>query len=256
MDRDGGRESESPSPPPKSSPPHGRDREVGLGSRRVLVVKKDFSSRESSPEPQISISNDRPKAGKGLKKSLHLRLGLPVEPSSKRSSTKSPRSKSPRSARMEITDDDIMAEIIRQKEKKLRKIKKKEKKLKKEKKSSKKRVVVKELHSSEEDTPSEDEDLKKSDSATNLLNDDSDEELYKFFEDNLTPEVEKKPKLGKKGDKKKKEKRGEGKGLNLGLGKSETEGEENLDILEKMKKKNDRRLKRLKEIERDKQLFA
>merc|ERR550519_1576515 len=180
-----GRDSESPSPPPKSVPAGGLS-----NSRMVLVVKKDFSSRESSPEPQISITTNVPEQRKSstLKNSLHLRLGLPVGEVTTGRGRKSPRS--PRVAAVpEITDDDIMEEIIRQKKKKLKKIKKKEKK------SSKKRIVVKELRSSEE--LSEEEEFEEPPVAkrTTSQADDSDEELYKFFEDNVSPEVEKKPRL-------------------------------------------------------------
>merc|ERR1711913_43576 len=139
-----------------------------------------MGSRESSPEPQISLTTNvaEPKRSATLKNSLHLRLGLPVggDPAPARGK-KSPRS--PKSARTrEITDDDIMEEIMKEKK-------------------SKKRIVVKELRSSEE--LSEEEEFQEPivQQRTTAQAEDSDEELYKFFEDNLSPEVEKKPRLSK-----------------------------------------------------------
>lgn len=280
----------SPSPPPKkltrkrlrSGDSMGSSGDItGIGGRRILVVRKEVS-KENSPE-DISIttaSNPR----KGIKKSMHLRLGEKIE-------------------QAQFSENEIYAEMLRQQEEKRQT--KKIKREKKEKKIKKKNKKIKKLLDEEEE--SSDVELKESVKHDLVLGADSDEELFRFFEDQeQSPEERKKltkdsvcdkarsrrssgdnvrqrissgeggrpqigdvsgkikSRLGKKvgpsGDRARtigKDARRNSEELLLNLEKFQgSTDEENLDILEKMKRKNEKRLRRMREIEQDKLMFA
>merc|ERR1719397_1799390 len=233
---------------------------AGLGGRRILVLRKE-RNREKSPEEEEEVSPKRE-----MKKSLHMRLGGKVE---------------------QFTENEILAEMLRQqeekrKEKKLRReikeLKKREKHERKDKKKSKKKR-----------TALSDDEL----SDRGNKDDDSDEELYRFFEDkdsSPSPEPKKKKKKrnssGREGRVSSGEKRrlvlssetGAGKPRSRPVEKEDWGGErrggrdakkrksedapdkesdaESLDIVEKMKRKSERRLRRMREIEQDKLMFA
>jgi len=295
----------SPSPPPKKmSKKRRRSGDslestgdiTGIGGRRILVVRKDVS-RENSPD-DISITTvTSPR--KGIKKSLHLRLGEKID-------------------QAQFSENEIYAEMLRQQEEKkhAKKLKKEVKELKKreklEKKGKKKSKKVKKLSVSNDDFS--DEDLNDSGMRKTPPGADSDEELFRFFEDqeqeNSSEERKNKKKINSgKGDqvrarrssgekfvKRRSSASGDGErvqrgredvgrikarlGKKVGLngdgerslgkgGRRESDemlfdlekfqgstDEESLDILEKMKRKNEKRLKRMREIEQDKLMFA
>merc|ERR1719318_1236791 len=271
----------------------------GIGGRRILVVRKDIS-RENSPEDISITKTTSPR--KGMKKALHLRLGAKVE-------------------QAQFSENEIYAEMLRQQEEKrhskklkkeVREMKKREKLEKKGKKKSKK--VKKTSMSNDEDLS--DEELKDTLKRALSPGADSDEELFRFFEDqDKSPEEKKRKKrsssgkgdqatrsrrssgekssrkrrpsitstpaiklkiggkvstiatgeiksrLGKKVDV---ESRSVGKGTRRDSGEllfdlekfQGSTDEDSLDILEKMKRKNEKRLRRMREIEQDKLMFA
>jgi len=307
----------SPSPPPKKlSKKRRRSGDSlestgdlsGIGGRRILVVRKDIS-RDNSPEDVSATKVTSPR--KGIKKSLHLRLGKKVE-----------------QAQAQFSENEIYAEMLRQQDEKRhsKKLKKEVKELKKreklEKKGKKKSKKLKKTSLSNDEDVSEN-DIKNSlkRSVSPGAGADSDEELFRFFEDQEHSSDEKKRKKrnsGKgeesrsrrsSGEKQSRKKRSPGIKRRLGdsadaervqrvsedggriklrLGKkvvgmngdldSRVVGiggrrqseemlldlekfqgstdEESLDILEKMKRKNDKRLRRMREIEQDKLMFA
>lgn len=232
-----------------------------LKNRRILVVRK--GAGDSDQEEDFSITK-RVSPNKGLKKSLHLRLGGKVGE--------------------ELQESDIYMDILRKQEakkkmekeaKKAKKEKRKEKKEKKEKKKSKKKKG--------RDSESDEENL----SDKHASDVDSGEELFRFFEedqdskktkrrsgsprrerqvsgkrfvrakfadDELDLELESLESRGRHGS-------GEGKKKNKDKLKRRTSNEgsldeESLDVLEKMRRKNEKRLKRMKEIEKDKLMFS
>merc|ERR1719422_2145626 len=206
--------------------------------RRILVVRK--GDKEEDDLSITRTTNLSP--SKGLKKSLHMRLGGKVGAGG---------------------DDDIYMNILREQEikKKNKKVRRKRRR-KKDKKSKKKQVE------------SDDEEDRDSDN----VKEDSDEELYRFFEDQPESKKEKR-KSGDKvrqssGEKVKKrfvrakfdddlDLMDDEKLLSFDLEtkkkdkikrRTSNEGsldEESSDLLEKMRRKNEKRLKRMKEIERD-----
>lgn len=304
----------SPSPPPKKISKKRRrsgdslassGEMTGIGGRRILVVRKEIS-RENSPE-DISITKvTSPR--KGIKKSLHLRLGEKID-------------------QAQFSENEIYAEMLRQQEEKkhAKKLKKEVRELKKrekiEKKSKKKSKKLKKISVSNDEI-SDDDDLKDSGKrGQDSPGADSDEELYRFFEDQEQQASEerkvKKRHSSGKGDQvrirrssgekysrrrnsgetvktrrisgdgergklsldvvgKVKSRLGKKMGSNGDGDRSVGKGgrrhsdemlfdlekfqgstdEESLDILEKMKRKNDKRLRRMKEIEQDKLMFA
>merc|ERR1712098_808547 len=123
----------SPSPPAKVPERNGQ--------KKIVVLRKTTSSLKDD----FSITRAPLSPSKGLKKSLHLRLGGKVE--------------------SEDADKDIYMDILRNQE-----AKKKTKKLKKEKKEKKKSKKRKEVDSDVSDKEPE-KDI------------DSDEELFRFFEE-------------------------------------------------------------------------
>lgn len=251
----------SPSPLPKvqtrkmkHSVANNELQDSGLKGRRILVVRKE---RNSSPEPENfritpHTSPSQVSTRKGIKKSLHLRLGGKVDG---------------------YSESDIYVEMLKvQEDKKMaRKMKKEKKALKKEKKAKKSK---KHKGKDSEAERSEEEPL------------DSDEELYRFFEEPAAPpplrEAKKSSKRrsgdrdrnssGEKPQSKKRIVRAKVQRDNLDLeseeldiGKrmkskrrSSNEGldGESADLLERMRKKNEKRLKRMREIEQDKLMFA
>eukprot|EP00092_Neocalanus_flemingeri_P025905 GFUD01028072.1.p1 GENE.GFUD01028072.1~~GFUD01028072.1.p1 ORF type:complete len:945 (-),score=288.83 GFUD01028072.1:723-3557(-) len=300
----------SPSPPPKklskkrrrSGDSLGSSGDLtGLGGRRILVVRKDIS-RENSPE-DISITKVA-SPRKGIKKSLHLRLGEKID-------------------QAQFSENEIYAEMIRQQDEKrhAKKLRKEVKELKKrEKKGKKKSKKIKKMSVPDAEDLSED-DLKDSSKRDISPGADSDEELFRFFEDQEQPSEDRKVKKrinsGKgdqvrvrrtSGEKYTRSRRSSGEtgktrrssgdgerplrgsddvgrikarlGKKVGVngdggrflgkgGRRESDemlfdlekfqgstDEESLDILEKMKRKNEKRLKRMREIEQDKLMFA
>lgn len=312
----------SPSPPPKKmSKKRRRSGDSldstgdlsGIGGRRILVVRKDIS-RENSPEDISITKTTSPR--KGIKKALHLRLGKKVD-------------------QAQFSENEIYAEMLRQQEEKRhsKKLKKEVKEMKKreklEKKGKKKSKKVKKTSMSNDEDLS-DEDLKDSLKRALSPEADSEEELFRFFEDQEQSSEEKKRKKRNssgKGDQQARSRRSSGEKssrkrrpsttssippikikiggkvetinprgeeigqrgsgdfgkIKLRLGKkvdveSRSVGkgtrrdsgemlfdlekfqgstdEESLDILEKMKRKNEKRLRRMREIEQDKLMFA
>lgn len=294
----GGQDSDrSPSPPPSKKMRKRRradtegEEETGLGGRRILVVKKE-DSREPSPDINITTAVSPRKV---MKKSLHQRLGDKIQAN-------------------QFSEEEIYNEMLRQQDKKKaqaekkelkklkRDIKKKEKNEKKKKKSKKEKKV----EEPESDALSDD-DFK---ALADVPAEDSDEELYRFFE-NKSPEDKKgrkrnssggkvkssgeeksssrgrrssgedklscrgrrssgelsgaeksergslKERLGRKLEQPKKKKKLALEDLQFDLEKLQgSTDEESLDLLQKMKRKNEKRLRRMREIERDKLLFA
>lgn len=254
----------SPSPPEKlvtKKRKSSGDISDSLKNRRILVVRK--GAGDSDQEEDFSITK-RVSPNKGLKKSLHLRLGGKVGE--------------------ELQESDIYMDILRKQEakkkmekeaKKAKKEKRKEKKEKKEKKKSKKKKG--------RDSESDEENL----SDKHASDVDSGEELFRFFEedqdskkskrrsgsprrerqvsgkrfvrakfadDDLDLELESLESRGRHGS-------GEGKKKIKDKLKRRTSNEgslveESLDVLEKMRRKNEKRLKRMKEIEKDKLMFS
>jgi len=296
----------SPSPPPKKiskkrrrsgDSSEGVTDNTGIGGRRILVLRKDIS-RENSPESLSVTKVTSPR--KGIKKSLHLRLGKKVD-------------------QTQFSESEIYAEMLRQQEEKRqsKKLKKEFKELKKrerlEKKGKKKSKKLKKVSLSDNEDISDDE-IQRSTKPSNSSGADSDEELFRFFEDQEHSSDEKKRRRkssGKSDDTRSRKSSGEnnsqkkisqrmkirlgesGEGdmegrnddeprikLRLGkkvdgdrrrLGKEGIKSdemlfdlekfqgstdEESLDILEKMKRKNEKRLRRMREIEQDKLMFA
>jgi len=285
----------SPSPPPKKvskkrhrsgdSLESGGD-QTGIGGRRILVLRKDVS-RDNSPEAVSVTKITSPR--KGIKKSLHLRLGKKVD-------------------QAQFSESEIYAEMLRQQEEKRqsKKLKKEVKELKKreklEKKGKKKSKKLKKISLSDGEDIS-DGDIKNSMKQSLSSGADSDEELFRFFEDQEHSSEEKKRKRkssgksegvrsrrssGEKNSRKNTSPRVEGRSdegarIKMRLGKKVDEkmsklerggirrsdemlfnleklqgstDEESLDILEKMKRKNEKRLRRMREIEQDKLMFA
>lgn len=269
----------SPSPPP-------RTRQSSGDTRRVLVVKE--SSVSVSPTAaEIRILTGSSPRKSGIKESLHLRLGDKLEPEPTGVAKE-----------FEFTEDEILAEMIRQKEKRekrrrkeirllLREEKeerkkegrKKEERKKEEKKKLKKKKKQRRRSGSLEESGGEE---KAAAPAGDDPGSDSGEELFKYFEENhqpLTSSGEKRivskirrssgesgrvsrssvrsssPELtlgGRLGKKIKTEKTAKKKQSSLDVAGEESE----VDILEKMKKKNARRLQRIKEIEEDRRLHS
>jgi len=277
----------SPSPPPTKKNKKRRSSEedlAGLSDRRILVVKEE--SNETPDVPVSAKSASSPK--KGLKKSLNERLGDKIQAN-------------------QFTEEEIYNEMLRQQKKnkaslekrelkRLRKeLRRKEEKLnkKEEKLAKKKKKSKKDRKSDPRDSDNEDlsdDDFK---ALADIPAEDSDEELFRFFEDDAPKDSERKRNSSGKsktssksssrgrwssgdkssGEKERKEvKDKESRGERAKVKKSnklaledleydllklqETTDEESLDLLEKMRKKNQKRLKRMKEIERDKILFA
>merc|ERR1712025_1511789 len=117
----------SPSPPPKKNSKkrrrsgdslEGVTDNTGIGGRRILVLRKDIS-RENSPESLSVTKVTSPR--KGIKKSLHLRLGKKVD-------------------QTRFSESEIYAEMLRQQEEK----RQSKKKLKKEVREMKKKGEVRE----------------------------------------------------------------------------------------------------------------
>lgn len=133
---------ESPSPPTKD--------------RRVLVRKV------SSNQDETDLNDTKPKQST-LKTSLHLRLGEKLDVDT-----------------YQFTEQEIWAEMIRQKEKKQKKKLKKEKKEKKKKKKGDKKIKSK--------TPTADNGKCSDDSADgNRTRENETDELFKFFEKEMSP---------------------------------------------------------------------
>merc|ERR1712130_958450 len=115
---------------------------------------------------------------KGIKKSLHLRLGKKVD-------------------QTQFSESEIYAEMLRQQEEKRqsKKLKKEVKELKKrerlEKKSKKKSKKLKKVSLSDNEDISDDE-IQRSTKPYNSSGADSDEELFRFFEDQEHSSDEKK----------------------------------------------------------------
>jgi len=227
----------SPSPPAKVPERNGQ--------KKIVVLRKTTSSLKDD----FSITRAPLSPSKGLKKSLHLRLGGKVE--------------------SEDADKDIYMDILRNQEakKKTKKLKKEKKKEKKEKKKSKKRKEV-------------DSDVSDKEPEKDI---DSDEELFRFFEEpepkaqkrrskdlerQLSGDLVKKKFVRAKFDsedvedlveKYREDDQSEERRKVKSKRRISNEGsldEESSDLLEKMRKKNEKRLRRMKEIERDRIMFS
>jgi len=260
----GGREEESPSPP--------ADRRNLQDNRRILVRRKSASS--ASPEENATKISPKKKT---LKTSLLSRLGDKLDTSTAVETTPDT---------IEFTEEEIWAEMIRQKNKKLKKkIKKEEKKEKKvEKKEKKKKKSLKSLkekkvvEEKEEGEEGEEDDIfnyfeemspvhqetkqrtkSRTSSGDSMRLDWS--PVAERSRNTSGAEVNVRDRLGDKveadGDiavnkpKRKaieKMKKVTKEELDLSV-----EGE---DILKKMKRRNEKRIARLKEIERDKLMFS
>merc|ERR1719342_345150 len=227
----------SPSPPTKVPARNGQKKIVVL-RKKTTTLEDDFSITRASLSPS-----------KGLKKSLHLRLGGKVE--------------------SEDADKDIYMDILRDQEakKKAKKLKKEKKKEKKEKKKSKKRKDV-------------DSDVSDKEPEHDI---DSDEELFRFFEEpepktqkrrskeierQLSGDLVKKKFVRAKFDsedvedlveKYREDEQTQERRKVKSKRRISNEGsldEESSDLLEKMRKKNEKRLRRMKEIERERIMFS
>lgn len=279
----------SPSPPPRARMASGEN-------RRVLMVKESTSVSPTAAEFCI-VAKASPRKS-GLKESLNLRLGEKMEPLED-------------IKKFEFTEEEILQEMARQKEKKMQRearlrekmerrakrdeerARKAEEKAKRAEERLKKKTKKKKTTATTEKKRRSSSELSEADVPTagpGHGGSDSDEELFKFFEDNHQPRTSQASSAGKRvsseklrrssGDSggrlsrisrltdspdlilggrlgakvkvKPEKKKAKKEKLSLELAGEDSEA----DIVEKMKKKNAKRMKRLKEIEQDKLLYA